>query len=304
MRINSLKTFVAFCDQDCDTNTYKKLYIPRSTMWSHIDEVERFLNLTLIKRGRPNSLTTEGLRFLPIAKLFIQSFDQGMNQMKGSQENIEGTLCVSATRAATSWLVPLMAEFHDLYPNLHIKFKTHDHITEDLLKESHVVIHPFSPPQGFKTLWTLKYGLGLFASKDYLSRHGAPKKPENLKDHHMLAYGDTFSGFSEIDWHIAGTHGLPILTPKLTINSTRSLFDAALNGMGIISCPIESLEVYQSDLVRLLPTIEGPQVVTHFSGKESKNLKDRQMIQIFSSFFEENSSICQDGHYGYFSSPQ
>ena len=291
MRINSLKTFVEFCRGDCDTNTYKRLFIPRSTMWSHVDEVEKFLGLVLIKRGRPNYLTVDGLRFLPIANQLISSFETGLNQLQKKEHEGKGELVVSATFASIIWLIPSIKEFHDIYPNLKIFIIAEDNLSDSMTKKADVLIRPFddTPPAGFHPHWRIRYRMALFASRDYLAKYGIPKKPEDLKNHCILAYGQPFHGVSNVDWHLQGKkYGLPDLTPTLKINSTRALFDAARNGIGIISNPIESLAIYHEELIHVLPDIAGPVVETKFCMRISDDEQKNINMRIFSSFFEKN----------------
>lgn len=262
-------------------------------MWSHIDEVERFLNLILIKRGRPNYLTVEGLRFLPVAKEFISSFETGLNQLQNKSYEARGKLVVSTTSATVSWLIPSIKEFHDIYPNLRIDITAEDELSAAMKKNADVLLRPVNDEdlENFNIHWCIRYRLALYASKEYLAKYGMPRKPDDLKEHCILSYGKKFSGFPEVDWLLEGEkYGLPPLKPTLKINSTRALFDAASNGIGIISNPFESVSIYHSDLTHVLPEIEGPLIETRFCGRKEEDEQTNVNIRIFSSFFEKNLS--------------
>jgi DNA-binding transcriptional LysR family regulator len=305
LRINSLKTFVEFCQSDCDTNTYKKLSIPRSTMWSHVDEVEEFLNRILIKRGRPNYLTVEGKRFLPIAKQLVASFDVGLGQLQSSSMEAKGEIIVSTTAASITWLIPSIKEFHDLYPNLKISIVAEDNISSSVSAQADVFLRPFASdaPEGFHLNWHIAYHMALFASREYVAKYGMPTSPADLKQHCILAYGEYFQGVPHVDWHLKGKmYGLPPLEATLRINSTRALFDAAINGIGIISNPIESLAIYREDLVHILPTVKGPVIQTKFCTRITNDEQKNVNMSIFSSFFKKNLpslgiTIIDDDHH-------
>jgi DNA-binding transcriptional LysR family regulator len=260
-------------------------------MWSHIDEVEKFLGLVLIKRGRPSYLTVDGLRFLPIARQLVVSFESEFSQLHSKSYEAKGELVVSTTLAFVTWLVPSIKEFHDLYPNFKIYIVAEDNLSETSLNEADVLLRPFEKdiPKNFQSHWHIHYRLALFASRAYVAKYGTPRKPEDLKDHCILAYGQSFHGVPDLDWHLQGKkYGLPDLTPTLKINSTRALFDAACHGIGIVSNPIESLSIYHTDLVHILPDITGPALDTRFCTRISEEEQKTANMRIFSSFFEKN----------------
>jgi DNA-binding transcriptional LysR family regulator len=260
-------------------------------MWSHVDEVEKFLNLALIKRGRPNYLTVEGLRFLPIAKQLVLAFEQGLNQLKDKSFEAKGELIVSTTLAAITWLIPSIKEFHDIYPNLKVFIVAEDNLSLSIAQTADVLLRPFGgkDPEGFSVQWYIRYRMALFASRRYLAKYGTPRKPKDLKNHCILSYGQPFHGVTNVDWHLEGeAYGLPPLEPTLKINSTRALFDAACHGIGIISNPIESLAIYQAELIHVLPEVQGPIVETKFYAREDDDEQKKANIRIFSSFFKKN----------------
>ena len=72
---------------------------------------------------------------------------------------------------------------------------------------------------------------------------------------------NTFSYCPEIDWHLKGRWpGFPKLHPKITINSTLSLYQAAIEGIGICSSAEEAVLFYKGKLTRVLPQITGPEI--------------------------------------------
>lgn len=75
MKMKTLKTFLTLADNNCDFGVHKVLCIARSTMWSHITEIEGELNIQLIHRRKKNSTFTEdGLEFIPYARKIFDTY--------------------------------------------------------------------------------------------------------------------------------------------------------------------------------------------------------------------------------------
>ncbi len=139
-------------------------------------------------------------------------------------------------------------------------------------------------------VWFATYQHGLFASKEYIKRMGMPKCPDDLLSHRIIGYGEhKFTYFDDINWHLKGIgYGLPKLKPILTMNSTKGIFDAAVNGLGICSSPIEANKFYSNELVHIFPEIVGPKVNTFFCIKKSVTGRRLRNINIFKNYFENH----------------
>ncbi|QQZ36365.1 hypothetical protein IF103_00070 [Pseudomonas sp. SK2] len=76
----------------------------------------------------------------------------------------------------------------------------------------------------------------LVASPEYLARRGIPQKPEDLTSHKLI--GQRFLGGSVAPWSFELDDGTmvtfdPAHTASLTLSSSGSLIEAALDGVGI-----------------------------------------------------------------------
>ena len=80
------------------------------------------------------------------------------------------------------------------------------------------------------------------ASPAYLKKHGIPKSPDELADHHVIA----FEGVGIIDdWRFDPRHRSVRLEPRLTVNSADTAIAAAKAGVGItrpLSYQVEGLQ--------------------------------------------------------------
>ncbi len=96
---------------------------------------------------------------------------------------------------------------------------------------------------------------GLFASPDYLARCGMPPEPESLVEHEPLVFT---AGNQTTEWRLRRADGevrqVP-LAPRLAVNNSFSVRDAALAGLGIAQLPLilARAPVETGALVQVLP---------------------------------------------------
>ena len=195
--------------------------------------------------------------------------------MQEEHPQAEGNIIISTTNAvAWGWLMPSIKDFHLHYPNLKVNVIAGDYLEKSVASGADILLRPIGNNPDLEKKWYIKNHHALFADDSYLKKKGVPKVVDDLLDHCIMGYGThEFSHFEDIDWHLKGkSWGLPKLMPTLTINSTSSLFLAAVQGIGICSAPIESNAFYGQKLVRVLPQIHGPVVKTYFSTKQNANL--------------------------------
>lgn len=293
MRIISLKTLIFLSRNNCDFGGHKVLGIPRSTMWAHVNELEKELGVKLVNRKKQStSLTEEAKSFIPYAERLLDVYQEGVLSAHGKDaQEVKSELVISTTSAvSSSWLMPSLREFYGKHHNLRLNVLASDTLTKQEQRTADILLRPMQDEalEGFDTIWYIPYNHALFASKDYIDRHGMPQKPEDLLNHKVLAYGEhEFTYFDDINWHIKGKYGIPKLTPAITVNSTVSLFNAAKAGLGIVSAPRESNDIYKGDLVCVLPEIKGPVIKTLFCMKKTNNVSAKNHMDLFREFMED-----------------
>ena len=288
--VRNLKTLVRLAENSCDFGIHTQLGIPRSTLWAHINELERETGLQLILRKKQNNLfTEEGKNFLPYAQRLIKLFEEGVAQAKTTDsDEPEGEIIIATTLSmANSWIMPSIKCFQEFYPKIKLRIISGDMIDTATEMIADIIFRPISDKDFLVRHWYFSYYLCLLASPDYLEIHGVPESPEDLVKHSMIGYGEhVFSYCPEIDWHLKGRWpGFPKLQPKITINSTLSLYQAAIEGIGVCSSPMEANLFYKGKLTRVLPQINGPQIKVYFATKKGVSRKLERNVQIFNNFF-------------------
>lgn len=292
MRMKSIYVYVKLAESNCDFNVHKMLGIPRSSMWSHITDLEKSLKKKLINRKKQSlSFTAAGEEFIEHANKIYQAFEESLiNTQIADDKIIEGDLLISMTTAvAHQFSMESLKNLCSEFPGLRLHITSSDAVTKDEENATDIFVRPFGDSEYFTKIWYTSYEHALFASEEYVKKMGLPKTPEDLLSHRLIGYGEhTFSYFEDINWHLRGAgYGLPKLKPVLTINSTKAIFDAAVNGLGICSVPVEASGHYGYKLIRILPKTQGPTIKIYFCIRKNATGRRLKNINIFKNHFED-----------------
>ncbi|MBY0500731.1 MAG: LysR family transcriptional regulator [Alphaproteobacteria bacterium] len=288
--MQSIYVFVKLAENNCDFNIHKVLGIPRSSMWTYVSDLEKSLGRKLINRKKQGvSFTAAGKEFIPYAYRIYQTYEESLvSANKVEDSSIEGDILVSTTNAvALQWSMDSIKILFAEHPNLRLHISASDIISREEENVYDVLVRPFNDSENYKKIWYTVYHHGLFASQEYIDIMGMPTSPEELTSHRMIGYGEhTYSYFEDINWHLRGQgYGLPKLKPVLTINSTKAIFEATKTGLGICSAAIESNSYYSSNLIRILPEINGPTIKTFFCIKKNATGRKLKCISTFNTYY-------------------
>jgi len=148
--------------------------------------LEQYLHVPLIKRNTRTIETTDAgkqiyERFKYQEKYLQSALDNVLSQNRG----LCGTLRVSLPAALPQNIIsPYLVKFLEQFPDvtLHITYST---LVVDLIKEGFDLVVCSSLPKGQNNLVRLlhKFHLQLYATPDYLHRHGAINTIQELQNH-------------------------------------------------------------------------------------------------------------------------
>src|SRR5262249_39585457 len=135
------------------------------------------------------------------------------------------------------------------------------------LNKSDVAIRPYIPHQPeYIQRYLTTFNLRIYASPEYLKKFGEPKTPEDLDHHRLLVFGsDTAHPYGNINWLLhLGTRNDEPRVPYLRINLGPGLQQMAEAGLGIVALSQEYPAIHTSNLVNILPDIQGPSVDIYY----------------------------------------
>ena len=123
----------------------------------------------------------------------------------------------------------------------------------------------------------------IYGSAKYLEKYGFPKNENDLNKHKFISYGKgTPSPVFNPDWALKlGVKDGKKRKPVMKVNSVYGLLLAVKSGVGLAALP-DYLTYSVSNIIKVLPNIEGPKTEVHFVYPQS--LKNVARVVAFRNF--------------------
>ncbi|MEZ5690457.1 MAG: LysR family transcriptional regulator [Rickettsiales bacterium] len=283
---DKLRIFHAVAGAGSFTNASEQLNLSQSAISRQISSLEERLKVSLFTRhARGLTLTEQGEILFSAANEILNRLSVTENSLLESKERPRGPLKITAPVAfGTTWLTPRMNEFSQAYQDIDISMLIDDKELDLNKREADVAIRLF--PAKHPDLIQLKLTVlrnSIYASHEYLKKHGVPQKAKELSDRKLVIFGDDRKHpFYGGNW-ILKTLGAnnPPKTPPFKINTMLGIVKAVESGMGITSLP-DYIGRSNPLLTKILPEVNGPQTDVYFIySTEIRNLK---RVKVFKEF--------------------
>ncbi|MGR4038732.1 LysR substrate-binding domain-containing protein [Pseudomonas sp. 910_21] len=233
-RSDELQVFVCVIECGSISAAAEQLAQTPSAVSRTLSRLEAKLDTTLINRTtRRMDLTEEGRYFFEQAKLILDQMDELEERLSSRQRNPSGRLRINAAAPfMLHAIVPYVAEFRSLYPDIQLELNSNDLIIDLLEQSTDIAIR--IGVLADSTLHARSLGcspLHILASPDYLARHGTPQSVAELAEHTLL-------GFTQTEtlnhWPLRHVHGDRWqIQPSISASSGETLRHLALEGQGI-----------------------------------------------------------------------
>lgn len=229
----------------------------KSVVSRQLARLEQELGARLIQRStRRLALTEIGEMVLQEARqieLSLSNIEQLTDQF---QQQVRGQLRVSCSMAGRRRMVPLIAEFTQLYPEVKVILQLEDRLVDLIEQQIDVAIRASILSDSSLVARKLSDNPSLLvAAPAYLTRYGTPATPQALTQHACLVYAN--SGRVMNEWHFLGADGpyTVKVDGPLQINDGSALVSAACIGMGILAIGLFLVreELARGELVKILP---------------------------------------------------
>lgn len=249
---NDLTFFLELARQNRLMPAARRLKVDHTTVSRRIAELEKDLAIKLFDR-RPDGfvLTEQGHRLFAIAERIEQEAGEIQEAFGTVPSSPAGRVRVASMEGIGAFfLARIFAEFAEREPGILVELITERHLINLTKREADISIS-FVPPTG-QRLVVRKAGsmrLALFASPDYLARHGAPSKPKDLAKHVFVDYVEDLVSIRSVHWL------LDVLEPPAVVFRSTSMHaqqNAVAAGAGIALLPLFSAKTNPT-LVPVLP---------------------------------------------------
>ncbi len=262
MDTEGIRLFVMAADMLNISAAGRQLGLAPAVASARLSKLETQLGADLLHRStRKVSLSLEGKEFLPYAREMLAQEDAALTALGHGNSQITGTLRFAASSTfAQQFIAPILPEFLERYPGVNLELKLSDTQMNLIEGGFDLALRVYAIEDS--SLRARKLGDDkriLCASPDYLSRHGAPKGPDDLIDHQILTFMDgparklTANG-GQRDC----TYPPPGAKNRVMCDDGTSMKVATLAGVGISMNSYWNIykEIQEGSLMRVLPDYE------------------------------------------------
>jgi LysR family transcriptional regulator for bpeEF and oprC len=240
-RFQAMQVFTRVVDANSFTRAADHLGLPRTTVTTIIQNLEKMLNVRLLNRTtRRLSLTPDGAAYYDRATRILADVEEAEAAFMDASRRPRGKLRIDVPASIGRLiLIPSLCEFHDRYPDIEMVIGMGDRPV-DLVQEAVDAVLRVGELQD-STLVARRVGNfeGITcASPQYLERFGEPQTLEDLARHQAVQYFSSRTGRT-IDWDFM-VDGSPVhikMNGKVSVNDADAYMACGLQGFGLIQPP-------------------------------------------------------------------
>jgi DNA-binding transcriptional LysR family regulator len=282
---DKLRIFHAVAEAGSFTHAGHDLNLSQSAVSRQISALEEDLRVPLFHRhARGLILTEQGEVLHRTAHDVFTKLAAAKTRLMDSREKPSGELKVTTTVGLGSiWLTPRLREFMELYPDIQVQLLLEDEELDLSMREADVAIRlrrPTQPDLIQRKLFTVHHHI--FASVDYVKKHGIPKTIAELDKHKILIFSPSAQYLNELT--MLATAGRSENDPRpaaLRVNNAYGLRRAVQAGSGI-AILADYLVAPDMNLVQIDLPIETPHYESYFVYPEE--LKETKRVTAFRDF--------------------
>ena len=257
-QLSDIAAFVCVVKLKSFTAAAEQLDTSKSVISKYVSRLENRLGVKLLTR------TTRRLMLTEIGKVFYDGVCEGLDKINDAEQSVSflqgtprGCLKINAPLSfGALHISPLLDEFVNLYPEVQIDLNFDDHKIDMVKDGFDITLRITKQLEG--NLFARRLGPChhvIVASPCYLKKYGAPKEPEDLVDHKVIAYP---LQESPLEWEFSSRNSITKRIPVhgiVKMNNSLAMNQAALAGLGICRMPtfIAGSEIEAGRLIQLLP---------------------------------------------------
>lgn len=254
---NLIRVFLAALDTGSLLGAARRLHSSQPTVGRQIAALEAQLKLVLFERtGRGLAPTEDALRLAERARAME---DAALDLARGALERrdeLAGSVRISASQPVACFLLPpLVTELQARLPAVQIDIVASNTVSNLLRREADIAVRMMRPEQGSLVARKLAdLGVGLYATHEYLERHGTPTRLSELDQHRLVGEDQSdviLRGFQRFD--------VPLRRENFSLRSDDIIVQwravSAGAGIGVV---VDYMARRDPALVRVLPQVPVP----------------------------------------------
>ncbi|AUL48623.1 LysR family transcriptional regulator [Bordetella trematum] len=258
IQLNDIALFVEVAKRKNFSHAAEALSIPTSTLSRRVSELERSIGMKLLNRStRRIDLTEAGVIYFERCRHIVEEARVAHEQLQDMAAQPKGRLRISMPTSLAQLFLPIVIrDFREQYPDIECDFDLSMRPIDPISNPFDLVLR--FGPQPDSSLVARQIVLmtqQLYASPEYLERHGEPRVPADLGHHECLrpAMNEAYSYWV---LHSGEKVERVQVTGRLAANNVGMLGRLASNGLGITPLLVfDAMEraISQGGLLRVLP---------------------------------------------------
>ncbi|WP_417248441.1 LysR family transcriptional regulator [Celeribacter sp.] len=263
---DEIRTAYTVAKQGTVSGAAAELGVHHATVIRHVDALEERLGVKLFQRhARGYTPTEAGRDLLTVAQTTEDQISQLVSRIKGRGEYVSGELVVTSVPGYEDLIVPVLAEFQTLYPDVIVRLLTDERLFRLEYGEAHVAIRAGQPPQEPDNVVKLLYkqDVALCAHRNYFEAFGAPDPDDLINGLRFIGHDDASNRAPFLNWL---KNNVPDERVTFRSTSARARQVAISAGVGVGFLPVDVIAA-DPDLSVVMPAIPDWEitlwVVTH-----------------------------------------
>ena len=283
---DKLKIFHAVAEAGSFTSATVILNLSQSAISRQIQSLEDDLKVKLFERhARGLTLTENGEYVYKTAHEVIGKLKEVETSLGDQKDKPTGKITITTVRSfGTHWLTPRIQEFMKLHPEIEVELIFDDKELDLSTRQADIGIFMRRPKQlNYIQKKLIDINYHIYGSSKYLEKYGIPKSVNDLNKHRFISFGKGApSPVYNPDWALKiGMKDNKKRKSIMKVNSVMGLLLAVESGVGLAALP-DYLVFQSSNLIKVLPKVEGPITEAHFVYPQS--LKNVARVSSFRNF--------------------
>lgn len=256
--VENVRAFLAVADMGSFTAAARRLDVSAPVVTKRVGALEKELKVLLFQRTtRSLTLTASGRDMMGAARDFLAAYERLSERAVVDERSLGGRLRVKAPASFTNhFLGRLLNAFFLSHPKASIELQLANRAVDPVLENFDFVITGLPVTyEGVEEFPLCPFKRHVYASPDYLARHGTPEHPSDLPGHRCLLYSYqntvrtwTFTDARAGDIQVTVDGGF-------ATNDIDAMHNACVDGMGVAILPRYRARdsVLAGRLVQILP---------------------------------------------------
>ncbi len=241
-RFQAMQVFTRVVEANSFTLAADTLGLPRSTITTTIQALERQLKSKLLNRTtRRLSLTPDGAAYYERCVHILADVEDAEASLHDTTRGPHGRLRIDPLPSiGRQILIPALGDFHTRYPDIELAIGMSDRPV-DMVQEAVDCVVRVGELKGStlvgKRIGTLE--IVTCAAPSYIERRGEPKTLEDLEQHQAVHYFSSATGKTIEEWNfLVDEKAVDVsISSIISVNDSDAYLACGLQGIGMIQLP-------------------------------------------------------------------